>query len=715
MEFADKLLPYKGDRHTLIAKLKETYDRIGMKLPTLDCVEPPVDIDPFTVFGLFNKGITDTNRKRIIAGIAETFGVTTAQPEAFSGLPVLNNFNATFYAFSDDDRRGAADISNLWRVFEAALALSGNDTEETRQTFAQVYDATRGQFSLGWKLTIGLYWVRPFTFISLDSRNRWYLGDQAMAGDDCAKAVPHEHSGDVPSAEKYLAICDTLRSNLGSATCPQGDFPSLSYAAWLESDRVNKEQRDATADQDKLNALGDADVQRTRFWLYAPGKGAEKWDEFYAGGVMKLGWGKLGDLTKYATKEDMKKKLLELYGDRTSQRHPANAVWQFSHSIKPGDIVFVKRGRSEILGRGVVTGEYKYDQSNSDYPHVRDVKWDTQGNWHTDRMLAMKTLTDITDYPDLVSEIESFFDDESPDYEEPESGDRQTEYPPYTRDDFLSDVYMDEEDYDRLAGTLLNKKNIILQGAPGVGKTFAAKRLAYSVMGIKDIDRVQMVQFHQSYSYEDFIEGYRPSGNGFELVKGAFYTFCKKAADDEDRRYFFIIDEINRGNLSRILGELFMLIESDKRGVKNKLQLLYSRELFCVPENIYIIGLMNTADRSLALLDYALRRRFAFMDLKPGFATEGFKKYCNSLGNPKFTRLVKAVEALNADIAKDESLGEGFCIGHSFFCNLKAETCDDARLSAIVEYELIPLLKEYWFDEHSKAEGWSQRLRDAIK
>ena len=262
-------------------------------------------------------------------------------------------------------------------------------------------------------------------------------------------------------------------------------------------------------------------------------------------------------------------------------------------------------------------------------------------------------------------------------------------------------------------GLLKAKTNVILQGAPGVGKTYAAKRLAYSMMGVKDVSRVMLVQFHQSYSYEDFIEGYRPSGEGFELVKGAFYSFCKKAADDEENDYFFIIDEINRGNLSTIFGELFMLIESDKRG--NELQLLYSHELFSVPANVHIIGMMNTADRSLAMLDYALRRRFAFVELRPAFDSDGFRHYCAGLGNPRFEALVREAVALNKAIAADESLGDGFCIGHSYFCNMDADTCTDAALASIVEYELIPMLKEYWFDEPGKVLEWTDRLRRTLR
>ena len=272
---------------------------------------------------------------------------------------------------------------------------------------------------------------------------------------------------------------------------------------------------------------------------------------------------------------------------------------------------------------------------------------------------------------------------------------------------------MPEEEYEKLTNILKMKKNIILQGAPGVGKTFAAKRLAFSIMGVKDIERVMMVQFHQSYSYEDFIMGFRPSTNGFELKRGAFYNFCKKAEIDGENDYFFIIDEINRGNLSKIFGELFMLIENDKRGVS--LQLLYSDEKFSVPKNIHIIGMMNTADRSLAMLDYALRRRFAFFEIKPGFTTIGFRNYRMGLDNVKFDNLINCVEQLNKVISDDESLGDGFCIGHSYFCNLTSDTIREHVLYGIIEYELIPLLKEYWFDEPTKVQTWSNHLRSVIK
>ena len=207
--------------------------------------------------------------------------------------------------------------------------------------------------------------------------------------------------------------------------------------------------------------------------------------------------------------------------------------------------------------------------------------------------------------------------------------------------------------------------------------------------------------------------GFRPSENGFKLKYGVFYEFCKRAEVDSDNDYFFIIDEINRGNLSKIFGELFMLIEKDKRGIE--LQLLYSDENFSVPANVYIIGMMNTADRSLAMLDYALRRRFSFFTMKPGFNTSGFQTYQDSLKSDAFNKLIACVKQLNSKIAEDISLGEGFCIGHSYFCGLTPEAANTQTLSSIVEYELIPLLKEYWFDEPIKVREWSENLRSAIK
>ena len=819
-EFATKLLEFKNNRAKLIADIQSAYSAINMKLPKLEREDSIIDIDPFTVFGLFNKGITNANRIAILESFATVFKIKSKVPNNFDGIPVLNNLKATYYGFKDD--RQAADIDNLWGLYESAINLAEKDDAANREIFTKWYDTVHDQLGIRWNITMGLYWIRPYEFINLDSINRGFIVDPDNMPVDFVNSVKKKLNK-VPYASEYLAIKDACLHALKDSDYEYKNFPELSYRAWIVSKQVNQEKAEVKGkksskaaflrwfapliqalrdlggsgtpaearakiieneqlSEDEINqtrgknnvnrfenevafarnylvnagyidksvygiwtlteagksvdmtsemasdifknvlssspskkeknidALADEDVHTVRYWLYAPGEGSCMWDEFYTLGIMAIGWGEIGDLSTFDSKDAMKIKMREVIDESLSYKNAAHTTWQFANEMKIGDIVFVKKGMHQIIGRGVVMSDYEYDNTRDDeYKNIRQVDWTHNGEWPHPGQAVMKTLTDITSYTDYVEKLNSLFEDET----EEDAEDVEKTYPPYTKEDFLSEVFMPEEEYDKLSGILRIKKNIILQGAPGVGKTFVAKRIAFSMMGVKDVERVMMVQFHQSYSYEDFIMGFRPSTDGFELKRGAFYNFCKKAEIDGDNDYFFIIDEINRGNLSKIFGELFMLIENDKRGVS--LQLLYSDEKFSVPKNIYIIGMMNTADRSLAMLDYALRRRFAFFEIKPGFTTDGFREYRMSLENEKFDKLIACVESLNNVISNDESLGDGFCIGHSYFCNLSPDTIDDQVLSGIVEYELIPLLKEYWFDEPTKVKDWSSNLRSAIK
>ncbi len=576
---------------------------------------------------------------------------------------------------------------------------------------------------------------------------------------------------------------------------------------------------------------------KVQTWIYSPGEGARKWSECVANSKMFLGWDDMGNLEAYESREDMKARMKELYGDDKDYRNDSLATWEFTNEMNIGDVVFAKKGRGCIIGRGVVTGDYEYDENRTEYRHVRSVEWNKVGEWALPETVAMKTLTNLTSYTDYVKKLNELMENntesekvcnywwlcanpkiwsmtswmvgEEQDYtlyntagnkrrifqhfldarvgdkvicyeanptkqitglaviskesdgericfrkvetlaapvelseiktvpelanmeflvnpngsffhltekeyvallnlirEENDSIQPDKTFEKYTKDDFLKEVFMDGKDFDTLQHLIRMKKNVILQGAPGVGKTFCARRLAQAMMGEKDESRIALIQFHQNYSYEDFVMGYKPVEGTFELQKGIFYKFCMLAANHPDKEYFFIIDEINRGNLSKIFGELLMLIEKDYRG--EKLTLAYKDEKFSVPGNLYLIGMMNTADRSLALIDYALRRRFSFFEMNPGFDSEGFKAYLKGKNNERLNELVELVKELNRQIATDDSLGQGFKIGHSYLCT--GEVVTDEWLKEVVNYDILPMLQEYWFDNRAEVDRWANRL-----
>lgn len=714
-ELAQKLLAFKNNRSELVSDVKKIYENTGIQMPTLDKDNTLVDMDPFTFFGLFNKSMMkESNRIAILTSIASLFNVKSSVPTSFDSVPVLNNQNATFYHFLGE--RTDSDIDNLWNLFESALRYSRDQSAENQAVVSKYFDMAINKKGNGnSKITMGLYWIAPETFMNLDSRNEWFIYTSGKIPADVVAGLPKVISK--INSKTYFEIVEKMKAYLQSSRSSLKDFKELSFEAWRYSEEYNKKEKEKKQGQTQRDSKGaglaDADVDTIHYWLYAPGTNASKWDEYYKSGIMAIGWGQIGDLSVFTSKDEMKCKMKECIDPSKPYRNAAYATWQFANEMKPGDVVFVKKGLHQIIGRGIVTSDYQYDDSIEDeYKNIRQVNWTDKGQWTHPGQAVMKTLTDITQYTEYVEKLRALFANDEDDITE-EDAEEGKKYPIYNKTEFLEEVFMDANSYDTLVGLLKFKMNVILQGAPGVGKTFLAKRLAYSMIGEKNPNRVMMVQFHQSYSYEDFIEGFRPSEKGmsFDIKKGAFYKFCKTAQDDMDHDYFFIIDEINRGNISKIFGELFMLIEKDKRG--NELQLLYSNEKFSVPRNVYIIGMMNTADRSLAILDYALRRRFAFFDMKPGFNTEGFRKYQEGLDSRKFDKLINCVERLNDVIASDDSLGEGFCIGHSYFSELK--TVDDATLTNIVEYELIPLLKEYWFDQPDHVSEWSENLRRAIE
>ena len=693
-ELAHKLAGWENRQAELISFLEELRTQGFVITPLHDKDADGArfllkEIDPFTFFGVFNRRIGYDQRTLILSQMKQFFNLQSELPDDFNGVPVLNNMKSWF--FPNQISRGISDVGRLWRVFQ--LALEDNPLEN--EGFLKAFDEALAVKQTNVNLTIGLFWIRPQTFLNLDQTNRTYLGIRLPDGGLTAKF--------------YV---DAMASVLADGK----PFPELSLAAWgSENERT---RRVAESKEAGYRAWGGIN-----YWLagayWDDRDPADQTQRFVEEGIWE--------------NEHHNRYINEVMSMRVNDKIAIKAT-----STQRKDLPF--DARNKTISRMTIKAIGTIVANRNDGRTV-EVEWDSSFEekiwyFYTNRNTIWHLRTDDTyrlkEYAQKLRDFVWYGREQDYDWFRKrflslrETDHILSEYieaskPPYSIEDLVaSGVFLSEEELKNILERLQSKKAMILQGPPGVGKSFISRKLAYALMKETDNERLETVQFHQSYSYDDFVRGYRPvagKAGSFTLQNGVFYEFCQKAIKDPDREYVFIIDEINRGNLSQIFGELLMLIEADKRGPEFALPLTYRNEdepHFYVPSNLYLIGLMNLADRSLAMVDYALRRRFVFVTLKPQFDSELFRQWLSARSmNPKLIQLVmERLTELNAEIKADPFLGENYQIGHSFFLprgdNFAGLTTE--WYQGIVRTEIIPLLKEYWFDHPRKAEEAEKKL-----
>jgi 5-methylcytosine-specific restriction protein B len=512
------------------------------------------------------------------------------------------------------------------------------------------------------KLTMSLFWLNPQGFLPCDKHTGAYFKRRGIVWES-------------KTAVGYFFWLEKAVASAGE------NFPQLSLDAY-EADAGSDKELNA---ENTVVVMHENSDGRRYWWLNANPK---IWD-FRTAAV--------GSVQTY-----------------TSHNEAGNKRQKFKYfaAVKPGDILigYITSPDKEIVAVCEITKALHGPPGNEKIEFRKIEQFGAPVTW--DELQSMPALADCEP---LQSNQGSLFAVTADEYDairalidERNVGIELPEPTLFTKADALAGLFISPGELDSILSRLKRKKAIILQGPPGVGKTFIARRLAFALMGKRDEHRIAMVQFHPSYGYEDFVQGFRPTRTGLERRDGVFYQFARLARNDPERDWFFIIDEINRGNLAKIFGELLLLIEADKRGPTHAIPLTYSEapdETFHLPANLHFIGTMNTADRSLAMVDYALRRRFAFVTLDPAFDSRAFATWLKerNASDAMIARIRSKVGTLNAVIEKERDLGPGFRVGHSFFCPPDGHTPDEAWYREVIAGEIHPLLEEY-FDSRERVE-----------
>lgn len=830
MEFASVLLKYKNNRNVLIDKLKRIY-RVNaqyIKFPTFEKDKDIIDIDPFSVFGLFNKGIKASNRKLILEGISKEFGLKSNIPLGFDGIPILNNLKSSFFGFME--KRGEGDIDELWNIFEAGINYADNKNDKTRNDFIIAYNNVIKQYGVNWNITMGLFWIRPNAYVNLDATNREFIIKNNLI--DSRINYLTRRLENIPKGQDYLYLIENISVNLRSGKYPFTNFVELSSSAWNYYNN-NKNNIDK-----EINSTQNIEE-------YNPNITKEQWKKF----IINI------EKPSNSTSIKMLKAIMELGGESSCnvliEKYGGNLDYYVRSTLGLG-----KRAKKYFnLGNYIEHGKERIYV----IPFVG--KKTNENNADNFVYSIRKELREALNEIDL-SDISPFCENEN-----------------------LPKGRMKEEKNMQVTDI---RKNTILYGPPGTGKTYNTVLYAVAIIENKKLadiksekyeevfkrynqyksdGLIEFTTFHQSYGYEEFIEGIKPIINNdedensdvnYKIEPGVFKAFCDKAetaslnnsninlelnsspeiwkvslegtgenrtrsecmenghirigydsygeniedetkfefggknvlnafiskmkvgdivlscyssttidaigivsgeyewhdeyekykrlrkvkwivkgikenivdinngcsltlasvyklnislsdviniiskysdillhSKKEKRNFVFIIDEINRGNISSIFGELITLIEESKRiGAKEelKLRLPYSKKLFGVSDNIYILGTMNTADRSIALIDTALRRRFDFVEVLPN--EEVLKDvYVEGVS---IKDMLKKINMRIATLYDREHM-----IGHSYFIPL-INNPDLNTLSMIFKKNIIPLLQEYFYEDYEK-------------
>ena len=677
-EFATKLLEYKNDRKNLISKLQNVYEEIDMKLSKMESNGEILDIDPFTIFGLFNKGITDDNRKRILGEIAKQFNLKNKVPFSFEGIPLVNNLRSTFFNFAEE--RGENDINNLWEVFESAIRYADNPTQGNKLKIESTYNNVIKQKGIQWNITMGLYWIRPNTYINLDSKNREFIIKQKILPEQFIKEV--NQFKNVPNGEQYIQLCDLLLEKIKDGQYGYRDFKELSFIAY---------ERNMSVDTVTQHNTQNTDIAKNTILYGPPGTGKTYNTVMYAVAIIENK--KLEEIKKenYTEVIDRYNKYKEDGLIEFTTFHQSYGYEEFIEGIKPvihsdeedeTDIQYevvpgLFKKFCDIAGKPILRKE-KCDIGINESPTIWKISLEGSGENST-RTECMKNEHIRIGYDEYGREITNLF--------KGAAGRHILNY--FINDMSIGDIVMSCYDCNTVdaIGVVtgeyewhneypeykrLRKVNWIVKGIKeNIIKINNGSRLSNPTVYKLRMDLSDVMEIIEKYSK-----------NTIEV-------------EEKKKNHVFIIDEINRGNISKIFGELITLIEPTKRIGQTegqKVRLPYSQKLFGVPNNVYLIGTMNTADRSIATIDTALRRRFNFKEMLPDEEVlDGIYVEDVSIKDI-FIKMNKRITVL---------FDREHTLGHAYFLPLKdAPTIE--TLANIFENSIIPLLQEYFYEDYEK-------------